>query len=251
MCLFKHPSSISNEFKSTVQLTCRRAENANNIGSNAEWLFLMLICFCGDNTHLLIFCHKIKGMWQMVISHCRESLDWVSKIGVKDIVVYTKCGVKPNYSLPYRWIQCKNVGREAETFVRHIFQNYNHLAAHTVFLQGDPNHGNTLYQLDHLIRNQNWTSSDLPCRLLGISSLTTATSDGCPNHCGIAVKSTCQRILQPENSKLCDPPYKYTPGGQFVLTRKGALHIRRDRYHQILSMLRSEERYKRRDPLYP
>lgn len=69
---------------------------------------------------------------QVVIARYRESLFWVPELGLP-YVVYDK-GPEPVSDarvLP-------NVGRETHTYLTHIVQEWEHLAGHTVFLQGDP-----------------------------------------------------------------------------------------------------------------
>jgi hypothetical protein len=52
--------------------------------------------------------------------------------------------------LDYPCKDVPNVGRESETYFRHIIENYENLAPHTLFLQGDPfSHSATMF---HTIR---------------------------------------------------------------------------------------------------
>ena len=185
-------------------------------------------------------------MWQLVVSHCRESLDWIPSIGIENVVVYTKCGVKPNHSLPYTYRAIQNVGREAETFARHLFEQYNHIAPITVFLQGDPRHsGAVLEEVRRLHGLREWTS---PCKLLG-KPILHALSDGCPSHCGLAIKATCERLRTARAT--CEPPFLFAAGGQFILSRARAHRMGRRRYSVMKDLLTQESLYRLRAPLYP
>lgn len=190
-------------------------------------------------------------MWQLVVSHCRESLDWIPSLKFDRVVVYSKCGVPPNESLPYVWLNGSNVGREAETFARHLFEQYSALAPITAFLQGNPDHnGDVLQQLRDTRHELNEMEAQRPdvCALLG-HPIVTADADGCPYHCGLAVAATCERVGARRTD--CKPPFSFAAGGQFVVTRARARRLSRVRYAQMLQLLRQEARYKRRAPLYP
>jgi hypothetical protein len=68
---------------------------------------------------------------QIVVSHFKEDLGWLSDFSSLDVTVYSKgnpCGPNP----------LENVGREAETYLYHILLNYDNLSQITVFLQGNP-----------------------------------------------------------------------------------------------------------------
>jgi hypothetical protein len=62
---------------------------------------------------------------EIVVAKYKENTDWTALM--TDVTIYDK-GTD----------QLPNVGREAQTYVHHIIQNYDDLADVTVFLQGDP-----------------------------------------------------------------------------------------------------------------
>jgi hypothetical protein len=69
---------------------------------------------------------------QVVIAKYKEDSSWVSKIQ-HPVIVYDKSENPIEGS-----IQRPNIGREGETFLYHIINNYDNLADVTVFLQGNP-----------------------------------------------------------------------------------------------------------------
>lgn len=71
-------------------------------------------------------------MVNIVISKYKENIEWTKKIKHK-ITLYDKSDNPVSDS-----IKLKNVGREGETFLYHIVNNYNNLDDITVFLQGNP-----------------------------------------------------------------------------------------------------------------
>ena len=71
-------------------------------------------------------------MVKFVIAKYRENVEWTKKINHK-ITIYDKSDTPIENS-----IKLKNVGREGETFLYHIVNNYHNLDDVTVFLQGNP-----------------------------------------------------------------------------------------------------------------
>ena len=84
----------------------------------------------------------------IVISRYSEDLNWLESIN-KDkykIFVYNKGnkidGLK-TYDIP-------NIGRESQTYLHHIIENYDNLSKYTVFLQGNPfEHDGNLKNFDY------------------------------------------------------------------------------------------------------
>jgi hypothetical protein len=71
-------------------------------------------------------------MVNIVVAKYNENVDWTKKLNHK-VTIYDK-SEKPIEGS----IKLKNVGREGETFLYHIVNNYNNLDDVTVFLQGNP-----------------------------------------------------------------------------------------------------------------
>jgi len=70
---------------------------------------------------------------KLVVAHYSEDLDWLNHIEY-DTIVYSKGDTNPKFTtrvLP-------NVGREADTFLYHIINNYPYVTDTLVFLQGNP-----------------------------------------------------------------------------------------------------------------
>jgi hypothetical protein len=80
-----------------------------------------------------------------VIAKYKENIDWVSSLNCESIV-YDKSKDIPN------------IGREAETYIRYIINNYNNLPDYVLFLQGNPfDHldGMNIGSLNNLIKKLN------------------------------------------------------------------------------------------------
>jgi Protein of unknown function (DUF3431) len=81
---------------------------------------------------------------KFVIARYNEDISWTSQIA-HPTIIYNKGTPLSNMS---NVIELINKGREGETFLRHIIENYNSLDDITVFLQGDP--------FDHLTILTGW-----------------------------------------------------------------------------------------------
>lgn len=91
-------------------------------------------------------------MLELVVAHYKEDLTWLSAINSNiKITVYEKFfDNSDNVKLP-------NVGREGQTYLNHIVNNYDNLSEFTCFLQGDPliHDPNILSKINSFINSDN------------------------------------------------------------------------------------------------
>jgi hypothetical protein len=73
-----------------------------------------------------------KNRYEMVICRFGENLSWIRNIDIP-YNIYNK-----GEDIEFECIKCPNVGRESETYLRHIIENYDNLPDFLIFLQGDP-----------------------------------------------------------------------------------------------------------------
>jgi len=71
--------------------------------------------------------------YKIVIAKYKEDMGWVHRLNQPNVIIYDKSGVVNKNSIPL-----PNIGRESETFIRYIIENYDSLSEYTFFLQGDP-----------------------------------------------------------------------------------------------------------------
>ena len=76
--------------------------------------------------------------FKLVVAHYNESLEWLKIFPFNNMIVYTK-GNKELESL-YEVIKIPNVGREANTYLTYICENYSNLPDIVVFTQGSDDH---------------------------------------------------------------------------------------------------------------
>lgn len=78
---------------------------------------------------------------QLIIARYKEDVTWLNDVSDDiDVLIYNK-GKKdtlPKLLRKVTVIDVPNLGRESETYCRHIIQNYHNLAEYTIFSQGDP-----------------------------------------------------------------------------------------------------------------
>lgn len=128
----------------------------------------------------------------LVVARYRENVDWLSRFPETRQWVYEKDNPQADLSLP-------NVGREAQTYLHHIVENYDRLAEVTVFLQGHP--FDHTRDLDHKIR-------DLPqeCGFMCLSEVPLVeTGTGSPIHPRLPVGQRYQELFNapPLDYSLC------------------------------------------------
>ena len=84
--------------------------------------------------------HGIEN-FEIVIARYNEDLSWLeNEFTNEKITIYNKGkdDIKVPPHLNYKIIKLPNLGRESHTYLYHIINNYDNLAARTLFLQGDP-----------------------------------------------------------------------------------------------------------------
>jgi hypothetical protein len=69
---------------------------------------------------------------ELVISSYKESLDWINNVKHKKKVYSKEWKILPNT------IHLPNFGRESQTYLHHIYHNYENLSDITIFCQGMP-----------------------------------------------------------------------------------------------------------------
>lgn len=77
----------------------------------------------------------------IVVARYKENLEWINDIDIDiNVIIYNKGTAisESDFSRSVTILHVSNIGRESETYLRHIIKNYDTLADYTMFLQGDP-----------------------------------------------------------------------------------------------------------------
>ena len=73
---------------------------------------------------------------KIIIARFNEDLNWVEKLNLSsEIIIYNK-GKEIQSSNKYTVNNLPNIGRESQTWLHHIYENYNDLNKYNIFLQG-------------------------------------------------------------------------------------------------------------------
>jgi hypothetical protein len=152
-----------------------------------------------------------------IISRFNENLDWINQLKIP-YVIYNKG--KNDIFFPY--VSISNIGRESETFLRYIIENYDVLPEEMVFLQGKPfdhcrdvilytnersiDDKNNFYSITNkLIYLLNDGDPDIP---------TECDINGNPHHPGLPIKDILFQL-----GINYSGPFLYASGAQYVVSK--------------------------------
>ena len=189
---------------------------------------------------------------KVVVARWTENMDWTKKLN--NVLIYTKGRPEDNngakytgyYTLDsnYNTIYTKNVGREGHTFYKYIYDNYDNLEDHTVFLQGNPfPHGADQQRRCVISKIQDWQKNKnlkLDFELVAETHLWSNT--GLDPHHDIPIADVYKRLfnvnpLDQKNHKKSNFDFIFGAGGQFIVSKKNILKRSRDFYLKIVKML--------------
>ena len=120
-------------------------KRVENILKSSEEFKALQSCVPVDNARLdipTLTDEIIPCAHQLVVARYDESIDWIPK----DAIVYNKG--QPITHSRFKVIDVCNEGRESETYLRHIIENYDTLAEYTIFTQANPFEHNPLFVQD-------------------------------------------------------------------------------------------------------
>ena len=157
-------------------------------------------------------------MVNIIVSKYKEDIEWTKNIKHK-VTIYDKSDNPVEGSIPL-----KNVGREGETFLYHIINNYNNLDDVTVFLQGNP--------FEHLQILVGWRANlTYEEKNIVINKINTEISDDCefttfyqvlynvPNYTNdVNTTDACKKYYN-ENYDF----FTVSPGAQYIVPKKNIL----------------------------
>jgi hypothetical protein len=138
----------------------------------------------------------------LVIAKYKENTDWISDLGYS-YTLYNKGPV--NDAL--HSINVPNVGRESETYLRYIVDNYNGLPDTLVFLQGNP------FPHCRDLKQQILNYKKEPYYFLG-NELIFDYENGQPHHPGLNIAEIAKLLGIYTDEKK----YYFVPGAQFIVT---------------------------------
>ena len=144
----------------------------------------------------------------LVIARYNENLSWIKNASIP-FVVYNK-GKKIDID---NCIDVPNIGREGETWLRYIKENYHQLPPVVKFLQGNPvDHCNVNDVLNFIYGNK------IPETVLPIGKIFTDDANGYPHHPKLKVGATYKNIFNKEKNE-----FRFAAGAQYAVN-KNCIH---------------------------
>jgi hypothetical protein len=149
---------------------------------------------------------------KVVVAHYNENISWLNNIGC-NYIVYSKGSV----DLIYSNTTLTNVGREADTYLHHIIENYDCLDNTLIFLQGNP--------FDHchdvLHKVNNITDQEIKWLCSNWGPVTKDYQGG-PGSIPLPLLELCDKLfdLKFDQTKT----FTFSPGAQYVVPKKFILN---------------------------
>lgn len=146
---------------------------------------------------------------KVIISRYNEPIEWVKQIKC-DYIIFNKGELITDPEIPSeKIINLENWGREAQTFLKYISENWDNLAEETVFLQGNP--------FDHFPETLNYINSDKTYHeLVGLGPSTSCDLKGYPSYPNLQIDSILSSMLP----KFTDNEIPFTAGAQWIVNKR-------------------------------
>jgi len=146
-------------------------------------------------------------MKTLIVSRFNEDLDWLYKVKDWKIALYNK-----GQDINLDCIKLPNVGREAETYLNFIVNNYDTLKGIYAFFQGYP-YGHGLSNNENIISDLESINENLGFQFFKNSRILYCDHRGLPDHdTGLNIKDYVSKY----NIKIPEV-LTFSPGAQFVV----------------------------------
>lgn len=182
-------------------------------------------------------------MNSLVISRYNENIDWIDSLININIVIYDKGEEYRTSKSNVKVISRDNVGREAETYLYHIIENYESLDDVIVFTQAYPfdNIPEFLnYQSDFYTTNKNYFnwygSKTFECDENGGPTIYPILS-GHPNEYQRTLKSIYEDVFNED----CPIKITYKPCASFCVSKDRILRREKSFYEKLISLVNYPE----------
>jgi hypothetical protein len=155
----------------------------------------------------------------VVVARYNEDLEWICNLDCP-IIIYNKgkpwrtvC-IPSNYSVNIWGTDLSNVGREAQTYLYHIKENYDNLADVTIFLQGNPfEHTGARFNILDVINKLDVDS----CTFRPFGRRVVCDQWGRPQYnWGVIPMAGCWSVLFPDEGD-CPEYFTFSIGAQFAV----------------------------------
>jgi hypothetical protein len=184
----------------------------------------------------------------IVLSRFNENIGWISEYENTDIniFVYDKGSIKPTVKFEnIKFIKRSNLGRECDTFLYHIIENYDNLSDLTIFTQAWPFDNIPLFS-DYLNGDLNLENCNNYFNWYG-EMYQICDQDGYPGIYPISsghpnpFNKTFKIIYEDVFGKPCPREIKFKPNSSFCVSKDLILKNKKEFYEKLLNFLRYEE----------
>jgi hypothetical protein len=166
----------------------------------------------------------------IVIARYNEKLDWIKNIPEEfNKIIYNKGPPLPS---EYNSIPLENIGREGHTYYKYIYDNYENLPDHVVFLQGYPfDHSPNLIN----VLNKYRTEANRPIGFEYISDhFVNCNLSGCRYNRKAPLRDVYEALF---GKRIENMPFRFAVGAQFIVSKEQILKRSREFYLKIVEML--------------
>ena len=164
--------------------------------------------------------------YKIIVSRYNENLDWLNKLTKENIVIYNK-----GISFIENSINRINIGREIETFLHHITENYYNLPEYLILVQGNP--------FDHMFNTINSDNLQEHINLLVDSKIEDIQPLFCNKHYenhGVYPSIKSAQYFSLFFSTEVPTQSIFSPGCQYIIPKKNILNRPINFYSKIHSM---------------
>lgn len=168
----------------------------------------------------------------IVVARYNENIEWTKQF--QNVIVYNK-----GEDLPEEYTNVTpldNVGREGHTYYKYIYDNYDNLADHTIFLQGNPfDHSPNI--VDKLKEYTNHKDLNIQFEFLTRLVLS-ITLDHCPYHLGpLPLAEVYEKVFDIKRKDSTLQRFQFGGGAQFIVSKQNILKRPKSFYLNIVKLL--------------
>ena len=150
---------------------------------------------------------------QIIIARYQEDVSWIEKLSKNNSSFFIRLYNKGDLleKKPGIYVQnLPNTGRETDTFLRHIIDNYSYIFEVNAFLQGNP-----FYHDEEVLAKLDKPTGSLEA----LGSILVSDWHGGPHHPGLSVKETYKRIFGREKDT-----FEFSAGAQWIVPKENIIN---------------------------
>ena len=168
----------------------------------------------------------------IVVARYNENIEWTKQF--QNVIIYNK-----GEDLPEEYANVThldNVGREGHTYYKYICDNYDNLADHTIFLQGNPfDHSPNILDKINEYANRKYLNIQFEFLTRLVLSI---TLDHCPYHLGpLPLAEVYEKVFDIKRKDSTLQRFQFGGGAQFIVSKQNILKRPKSFYLNIVKLL--------------